>query len=202
MIPLASSNHADRASAIRWSAVQQFFENARSDALLIMDCAYYPSYKTVRQQGMLELIAASAGEDHVELLGRNTFTRALTDLLRLRAVQQYKEPFSAGELHSKLLSLYPQLIRERNPGKELITNFPTPLGMQLSGLKTLPSILIAPLRGRGPPPAPPEGGTHLTLTFRLEDGSFNADSWAEWLRSMPQGIREVKVEGPYRNTLR
>ncbi|KXX82938.1 hypothetical protein MMYC01_200622 [Madurella mycetomatis] len=199
---LASPKQADRVSAIRWSMIQQFFENARSDALLIMDCAYYPSYKTVRQQGMLELIAASAGEDHIELLGRSTFTRNLTDQLRRRVAQRYKEPFSAAELHSKLLSLYPHLIRERNPEKELIASFPTPLGMQLSGLKTLPSVLVAPLRSGEPPPSSPESGSHLTLTFRLEDNSFHVDSWAEWLRLMPQGIREVRVEGPYRNTLR
>jgi hypothetical protein len=155
---------------------------------------------------MLEMIAAGAGEDHVELLGRSTFTHALTDLLRLRPAQQYKEPFSAAELHSRLLSLYPQVIRERNPERELLASFPAPLGIQLSGLKTLPSIVLAPFhRGGGEAPASPGGGgggSQLTLTFRLDENSYNVDSWAEWLRSMPRGIREVKVEGPYRNTLR
>ncbi len=195
-----SSKHADPASAIRWSNIQQLFENARSDALLIMDCAYYPSYKTVRRQGMLELIAASAGEDHVELLGRSSFTRALTDLLRTRAVQQFKDPFSAAELHSRMLSLYPSMIREQHPENEVIARFPTPLCMQLSGIKTLPSILLAPLQ-LGEPPRSPQGGSHIiSLTFRLAEDTFNMDSWAEWLRSMPEGIMEAKVDGPYRNT--
>lgn len=165
-----------------------------------MDCAYYPSYKTVRRQGMLELIAASAGEDHVELLGRSSFTRALTDLLRTRAVQQFKEPFSAAELHSKVLSLYPCIIREQHPENEVMARFPTPLCIQLSGVKTLPSILLAPLR-HGEAPRSPQSGPHLiSLTFRLAEDTFNVDSWAEWLRSMPEGIMEAKVEGPYRNT--
>ncbi|KAL2021409.1 hypothetical protein VTK56DRAFT_7162 [Thermocarpiscus australiensis] len=198
---LASSKHADPASVVRWSGIQQFFENARADALLLLDCAYYPSYKTVRHQGMLELIAASAGEDHAERLGRTAFTRALTDLLRMRAVQQYKEPFSAAELHSKLLSLYPEMIQEQHVEKEVIARCPTPLIMQLSGVKTLPSILLAPLR-RDEPPGSPESGSHISITFRLADDAFNMDSWAEWLRLMPEGIMEVKVDGPYRNTFR
>ncbi|KAK4239905.1 hypothetical protein C8A03DRAFT_42530 [Achaetomium macrosporum] len=196
---LASSKHADPASVIRWSAIQPSFENARSDALLLMDCAYYPSYTGTRRQGMLELIAASAGEDHAELLGRSAFTRALTDQLRTRAVQPFKEPFSAAELHSKLLSLYPRMIREQNPEREVIARFPTPLIMQLSGVKTLPSILLAPLR-KGEAPGAPHVGTQISMTFRLADDAFNMDSWAEWLRSMPDGIMEVRVDGPYRNT--
>ncbi|KAL2258854.1 hypothetical protein VTK26DRAFT_7670 [Humicola hyalothermophila] len=197
---LASSRHADAMSTIRWSGIQQMFENACSDALLIMDCAYYPTYKNIRRQGMLELIAASAGEDHIELLGRSAFTRALIDLLQTRAAQQYKEPFSAAELHSKLLSLYPGIIREQHPETEVISRFPTPLSMQLSGIKTLPSILLAPLQ-TGELPRSPQGGSHsITITFRLADGTFAMDSWAEWLRSMPEGIVEAKVEGPYRNT--
>lgn len=165
-----------------------------------MDCAYYPSYKTVRRQGMLEVVAASAGEDHVELLGRSAFTRAVTDLLRSRAAQHFKEPFSAAELHSKVLSLYPGMIREHHPESEIMVRFPTPLCMQLSGIKTLPSILLAPLR-HGEPPRSPQSGSHIiSFTFRLEDGTFNTDSWAEWLRSMPEGIMEAKVDGPYRST--
>lgn len=197
-----SSKHADPASAIRWSGIQQFFENARPDVLLMMDCAYFPAYKMVRQQGMLELIAASAGEDHIERLGRSAFTRALTNLLRTRALQHFKEPFSAAELHSKLLSLYPDMVREQNPEKEVMARFPTPLCMQLSGIKTLPSILLAPLPKPGEPlRSPQSGGSHVvSITFRLAGDTFNTDRWAEWLRSMPQGILEAKVDGPYRST--
>lgn len=196
---LSSSKHADPASVIRWSGIQQCFENARSDALLLMDCAYYPSYTTARQEGMLELIAASAGDDHVDRLGRSAFTRALVDELRTRVVQPFREPFSAAELHSKLLSAYPRMIPEREPEKEVITRFPTPLSMQLSSNKTLPSILLAPLRHGGASGAS-AAGSQLSITFRLADETFNMDSWAEWLRLMPAGITEARVEGPYRNT--
>lgn len=176
------------------------FENACSDVLLIMDCAYYPTSKNIRRQGMFELLAASAGEDHVDILGRSAFTRALIDLLQTRAAQQYKEPFSAAELHSKLLSLYPGIIREQNAQAEIISRFPTPLCMQLSGNKTLSSILLAPLQA-GELLRSPQSGSHgITITFRMADGTFDMDKWAEWLRSMPEGIVEAKVEGPYRNT--
>ncbi|KAL2161405.1 hypothetical protein VTH06DRAFT_7966 [Thermothelomyces fergusii] len=197
---LASSKHADPAAAIRWSHIQQLFENSRSDALLLMDCAYYPTHSSARRFGMLELIAASAGEDHVELLGRSAFTRALTEQLRTRAAQPFREPFSVAELHSKLTSLYPGMVRERNPEKPAIASFPTPLSLQLSGTKTLPSILLAPLRHDAP--AAPANGLQISMTFRLTDDPFNMDSWAEWLRMMPGGITEVRVEGPYRDTFR
>ncbi|KAK4152234.1 hypothetical protein C8A00DRAFT_16424 [Chaetomidium leptoderma] len=196
---LASSKHADPAAVIRWSGIQHCFEEARSDALLLLDCAYYPSFNRARRKGMLELIAASAGEDHVGLLGRSAFTRTLANELRTRAMQPFKEPFSAAELHSRLLSLYPRMIQEQNPEKEVITRFPTPLSMQLSGTKTLPSILLAPLR-HGEPPAAPPSGSQISITFRLADDTFNTDSWAEWLRLMPEGITEARVDGPYRNT--
>jgi hypothetical protein len=198
---LASSKHADPASVIRWSGIQSFFENARSDALLLMDCAHYPTHTASRRSGMLELIAASAGEDHVEHLGRSAFTRAVTDQLRKRAAQPYREPFSSAELHARLLSLYPEIIREQNPEKEAVVRFPTPLSMQISGTKTLPSILLAPLQ-HGEVPRPPSSGAQISITFRLTDDPFNMDSWAEWLRMMPGGITEARVDGPYRDTFR
>ncbi|KAK4141837.1 uncharacterized protein C8A04DRAFT_30528 [Dichotomopilus funicola] len=197
---LASSKHADPASVIRWSSIQQFFENTRSDALLLMDCAYYPTHAKSRGLGMLELIAACAGEDHVELLGRSAFTRALATQLRKRIGQPFKEPFSAAELHAKLVSLYPEIAQERHPEREVVTRFPMPLSMQVSGSKTLPSILLAPLRHDAPTNT--SSGTHISITFRLTDDSFDMDAWAEWFRTMPGGIREARVEGPYRDTLR
>ncbi|KAK0630088.1 hypothetical protein B0T17DRAFT_589689 [Bombardia bombarda] len=175
---LASSKQAEPSSAIRWSGIQQILEGASSDTLIIMDAPYYPSSKLVRQEGVLELIAASASEDHVQFLDRSAFTRALTEQLRTRASQKFMSPLSAAELHAKLLSFYPKMIQDRNPEKEMVTSFPSPLHIQVSG------------------------GTHLSLTFRLADDNVNLDSWVEWLRSMPEGIREVKVEGPYRNTFR
>ncbi|KAK4201794.1 hypothetical protein QBC40DRAFT_48751 [Triangularia verruculosa] len=213
---ISSSKKATPGTDIPWKMIQGMFENICSDALIILDCAYYPLYQQVRRQGMLELIAASAGEDHVELLGRSAFTRAVTEQLKLRAVQKFKEAYSATELHAKLVSRYPSLVREQNPEKETITTFPTPLFVQLSGNKVLPSILLAPLIVRQhhqqpsgdmtptpyTPDSPAAGGSTISLTFQMSDDTFNMESWAEWLRSMPQGIRDLKVEGPFRNTFR
>ncbi|KAK3906988.1 hypothetical protein C8A05DRAFT_29193 [Staphylotrichum tortipilum] len=220
---LASSKHPSPTTAppIRWRSIQDAFENARSDALLLLDCAYYPSYTSPRREGMLELLAASAGEDHVSRLGRGVFTRAVAEQLRRRAARPFKEPFSAAELHAQLVGIYPGLMaaaaEEEEEKGETVARWPTPLSMQLAGTKTLPSILLAPMEGRsnngggsggrGESGSPVGGGaTQISITFRLADDSssgsntFNMDGWAEWLRLMPGGITEARVEGPYRNT--
>lgn len=171
-----------------------------------MDAAYYPSSKLVRKQGVLELIAASASEDHAKLLDRGSFTRTLADLMHTRASQKFMNPLSAAELHAKLLSSYPKMIQDRQPEKEVLTSFPSPLHVQISGDSRLPSILLAPIhRGLAPFVLDAvQSGPQLNFSFRLtDDNSFNAEAWSEWLRTMPEGIRDVKVEGPYRNnTLR
>jgi hypothetical protein len=180
-----------------------------SDTLIIMDAAYYPSSKLVRQQGVLEMVAASAGEDHAKFLDRGAFTRALTAELRTRASQKFMSPLSAAELHAKLLTSYPKLVQDRTPEQEVITSFPSPLHLQLSGNPRLPSILLGPVQRGSPlglesPPSASGSNGQLTITFRLTDESINADSWVEWLRLMPDCVKDARVEGPYRtsNTFR
>ncbi|KAF9876702.1 hypothetical protein CkaCkLH20_05548 [Colletotrichum karsti] len=198
---LASSKDKDKAETIRWSGIQQVLEEACSDTLIIMDAAFFPSSKMHRQQGVLELIAAAVSEEHFDALDRCTFTRVLTDHLRTRASQRYISAFSAAELHSKLLSNYPSLVQDKNPEKETITSFPSPLHMQISGNANLPSILLAPLNIGASRTSLPFGGTEgqqLILSMRIGDEPIDVDSWTEWLRMMPDGIKDVRVEGPYR----
>lgn len=166
-----------------------------------MDAAYYPSSKMVRQQGVLELIAASVSEEHFKALDRCTFTRALTEQLRTRAGQSFNEPLSAAEVHSKLLSNYPKLIQDRHPERETITSFPSPLHMQTSGNARLPSILLAPLLTgylRSGLSFHEYNGPQLNLQIRLASEDIDLETWTEWLRMMPDGVKDVKVEGPYR----
>lgn len=155
----------------------------------------------VRRRGVLELIAASAPEDYYHLLERGVFTRALTDQLRARAIQHFPNALSAAELHSKLLSLVPKLIHERHPEKGVMTAFPAPLHMQTSGNARLPSIMLSPLPLQLPKPHSnsdtTHGGPQVTLQIRLTDESLSLENWAEWFRMMPEGIRDVKVDGPY-----
>jgi hypothetical protein len=206
---LASSQQADSDSAIKWSYIQRSLEMFTADTLIIMDAAYYPSPKMSPLQGVLELIAASASEDHVKLLSRGAFTRELADQLRTRASQKSRNPLSAAELHAKLFSQYPKMIQDQNPEKQMVTSFPSPLHLQVSGNVKLPSILLVPIQ-KSPPYATPEsptGGVQLTLTFRLSDDAANkemwAEKWAECFRWMPEGIRDVRVESPSpRNTFR
>ena len=40
------------------------------------------------------------------------------------------------------------------------------------------------------------------MSVRLKDDNVDVDSWNEWLRLMPSGVRDVKVEGPFRATYR
>jgi hypothetical protein len=170
-----------------------------------MDSIYYPATKMVRQRGVLELIAASAPEDGYHLLERGVFTRALTDQLRARACQRFPNTLSAAELHSKLLPLFPKLILDRYPEKGLTnTAFPAPLHMQTSGNARLPSITLSPLPLQLPKPhsnSTVENAHHvgpqLTLSIRLTDEPLSLENWTEWFRLMPEGIRDVKVEGPY-----
>lgn len=169
-----------------------------------MDAAYYPSSKMVRNRGVLELIAASVSEEHHHGLARCAFTRALADLLRTRATRL--SPLSAAELHAALLAAYPKLVQDRNPEKETITSFPAPLHIMMSGNPKLPSIFLAPVFQGSPLRNSSLGGyennPQLHLSIRLNDDNVDIETWNEWLRLMPEGIKDVRVEGPYRPTYR
>ncbi len=159
-----------------------------------MDAAYYPSSNLVRQQGVLELVAASASGDHSQFFDRSAFTRAVTDQLRTRASQKYMDPLSAAGLHAKLLSYYPKMIQNRTPETQVVTSFPSPLHMQMSGNARLPSILLAPVVRTMPLGVEsPQGAAQIHFTFKMADEAINLESWAEWLRMMPEGVREVYV---------
>jgi hypothetical protein len=180
---------------IRWSGIQEFLEGACSDTLIIFDAVFRPSPKVVRQKGVLELIAASASEEHYTLLGRNNFTRALTQQLRARTSQRLASPLSAADLHGRLLSAYPKIVQEKKP-EGPIASLPLPLHLQVSGNPKLPSITLSPMQAVSHAPETP-GGPQLMLSIRLADEHVNIDSWAEWLRMMPDDVKGVKVEGPY-----
>ena len=199
-----SPRDKERISAIRWSGIQQILETACSDTLIIMDSAYFPSSKMVRQHGVLELIAAAVSEEHFRALDRCTFTRALAEQLRTRAGQSYMEPLSAAEVHAKLLSIYPTLMQDRHPDQEMITSLPSPLHMQTSGSSRFPSILLQPMQPsyirNGLSYGQDLGGNQLSLSIRLaNDDPIDIETWVEWLRLMPDGIKEVKVDGPFRS---
>jgi hypothetical protein len=189
-------------NTIRWSGIQQILEEACSDTLIIMDAAYYPSSRMKRQQGVLEVIAASVSEDHFSCLDRCAFTRALTEQLRTRASRM--NPLSAAELHSILLASYPKMVQDKYPERETITSFPAPLHTMMSGNAKLPSIFLSPIQQSSPPrnSFSYENNPQLHLLIRLNDDNVDVDTWNEWLRLMPEGIKDIKVEGPFRPTFR
>ncbi|RMJ14135.1 hypothetical protein BHE90_013621 [Fusarium euwallaceae] len=200
---LASSRDPERASTIRWGGIQQTLEEARADTLIIMDAAYYPSSRMVRQQGVLELLAASVSEEHFYGLDRCAFTRALAEQLRVRAARL--SPLSAAELHANLFSHYAKMVQDKNPEQEVVTSFPSPLHMMMSGNSRLPSIFLSPVYQNSPMRSSfssYENSPQLHLSIRLDDDNVNLESWNEWLRLMPEGIKDIKVEGPFRATFR
>ncbi|PHH84738.1 hypothetical protein CDD83_1472 [Cordyceps sp. RAO-2017] len=199
---LASSRDGGKASVIRWNGIQQILEEACSDTLILMDAAYYPSSRMIRQKGVLELIAASVSEEHVAALGRCAFTRAMVEQLRTRATRS--NPLSAVELHSILLATYPKLIHDRNPERETVTSFPAPLHAMNSGNSRLPSIFLSPVYQNSPLRNSflYENSPQLHLSIKLHDDNVDIDSWNEWLRLMPDGIKDIKVDGPFRTSFR
>ncbi|KAH7111635.1 hypothetical protein EDB81DRAFT_362206 [Dactylonectria macrodidyma] len=199
---LACSRDHERSSTIQWGGIQQFLEEVCADTLIIMDSAYYPSARIVRPQGVLELIAASVSDEHFYSLDRYAFTRALAKQLRTRPTRQ--SSLSAAELHSNLFAYYPRIVQERNPEKEAITSYPGPLHMMMSGNSTLPSIFLSPLSQSSPMRnrLSFENNPQLHLSIRLIDGNVDVDSWNEWLRLMPKGVENVKVEGSFLATFR
>ncbi|KAI9171864.1 Breast cancer suppressor protein BRCT [Paramyrothecium foliicola] len=195
---LASSRDYNKASTIRWSSIQQILEEACSDSLIVMDAAYFPSSKLIRQRGVLELVAASVSEKHFSAIDRCVFTRAVAEQLRTRAIRQ--KPLSAAELHSTLLSSYPRIVQDPHPEQDIITSFPAPFHTMISSTSNLPSILLAPLQPKSPRRNSFlfENNPQIHLSITLNDDNVDVDSWNAWLRLMPEGIRDVKVEGPFR----
>lgn len=167
-----------------------------------MDAAYYPCSRMIKQRGVLELIAASVSEEHVDALDRCAFTRMLTEQLRTRASRS--NFLSAVEIHSLLMAMYPKLVRDKSPDKELLTSFPAPLHTMMSGNSRLPSIFLSPVHQRSPlrNSFSYENSPQLHLSIKLYDDQVDIDSWNEWLRLMPEGIKDVKVDGPFRPSFR
>lgn len=179
------------------------FEQAIADTLVIMDSRYFGLPAAARRRGTLEIIAAGSFEEQASPIARCAFTQALSEKLRTQAARM--RPFSAADLHAQLLAEYPRIVQEVNPDQEFLSSFPAPLHLQLADSLNIPSVLLAPLRRSRLPSiesvSSPSPGAQVSLTVRL-DREPDADCWADWLRLMPDGIREVKVEGGFRSTLR
>lgn len=199
---VTSSTQSGQPCTIRWSTVQPLFEQAIADTLVIMDSRYFGILGAARRRGTLEVLAAGSFEEHASPLARCAFTQALSEKLRTQAARM--RPFSAAELHAQLLAEYPRIVQDMNPDREFLTSFPAPLHLQLADSQMVPSVLLAPLRRsrfNSTESASPLPGAEVSMTVRL-DREPDADRWADWLRLMPDGVREVKIEGAFRSALR
>lgn len=143
---------------------------------------------------MIEFIAAGSFEQHPRgQLGRCAFTRALSKELRTQAARV--PPISAADLHARLLAAYPQFVQELEPSHDFLHSLPTPQHVQITECNNVPSILLGPLRlpsveSNSSSSTP---GPQVSLTVRV-DREPDMDSWTDWIRLMPDGIREVKIE--------
>lgn len=198
---LAGSADPDEVGGVRWNGIQQLFEEAISDTLVIMDAPYFGLPEAIRKRGVLEILAAGSFEEYTSPLARCAFTKALIDKLQTQAPRP--RSFSAAELHAQLVSEYPRIIQDLTPERAFLTKFPAPLHLQLSGSNNVPSILLAPLRSRCSLPeleSAPSPGTQLSLTFQLNKDP-NMERWVDWLRLMPDDVKEFRVYGSFQSAL-
>ena len=201
---VCSSTRSEKPHTIRWSTVQPLFEQAIADTLVIMDSKYFGLPAAARRRGTLEIIAAGSFEEQAtSQLTRCAFTQALSEKLRTQAARM--RPFSAADLHAQLLAEYPRIVQDLTPEREFLSSFPAPLHLQLADSHNVPSVLLAPLRRSRLPSiesvSSSSPGAQLRLTVRL-DKEPDMESWADWLRTMPDGVREIKVESGFRSALR
>lgn len=199
---VSSSTQSEKPCTIRWSTVQPLFEQAIADTLVIMDCRYFGIPGAARRRGSLEILAAGSFEEQASPLARCAFTQALSEKLRTQAARM--RPFSAAELHAQLLAEYPRIVQELTPDREFLSSFPAPLHLHLAVGQIATSALLSPLRRSRLPSTEsvsPFPGAEVSMTVRL-DKEPDADVWADWLRLMPDGVREVKIEGNFRSAPR
>lgn len=202
-----SSSNSEAEPSARWTGLQQILEEACQDTLLLMDTAYYPISPISRKQGVFELLAATHGADHANQLGRHTFTQALTDLLSRRAISKSSGDLTVSDIHAQMLyTLYPQAAaqvqtqEQQPPTTGLTTSIP--LHLRLSGPSRQPSILLEPIdaqsaaqNGTAAQSGFLNGQTKMMFNIEVPPVAVNNDSWAEWMRLAPPGVRCIEVEG-------
>lgn len=164
-----------------------------------MDSKYFGVPGSTRRQGMIEFIAAGSFEQQRggQLgLGRLAFTQTLSKELRIQAGRVL--PLSAADLHGRLLAAYPLVVQELDPSHDFLRGLPTAQHVQITECNNVPSILLGPLRDSRMPSVESSSssstpGSQLSFNVRL-DREPDMESWADWVRLMPDGVREVRVE--------
>ena len=246
-----------RSPTLPSGGVQQLFEEAESDVLLLFDSCHssHPAIN-VSGQGVTEVVAACGFEAQAPAVGSHSFTSAL-----IRELEESFEgaPLSVAELHSRMVGSLkhwkPGLLRDdhgnvwtdsdghprrechkrRTPIHCFLTNetpyrsimlSPLPARLLEAAVETFeievpsePSISTSPKSDQPGRSSAEEISSVLTsiseagqadslqvlLAVRLEDDFFGADdtdkvrTWCEWLRNIPQGTRDVKVQGVYKS---
>ena len=123
-------------------------EQAKSDALLLLDCCTAASSATASGSGLTELIAACGFETWAPGVGEHSFTRSLIEELRYL---NHGPPFSVALLHNKFLSRIkywkPRLTSAFAPERRK-----TPIYIQLANEMNRRSIELRPQPAHQDPP--------------------------------------------------
>ncbi|KAE9369796.1 hypothetical protein N431DRAFT_443421 [Stipitochalara longipes BDJ] len=254
--PIWLANGSSKSPTLPSGGVQQLFEEAESDVLLLYDSCHssHPAIN-VSGQGVTEVIAACGFETQAPAVGQHSFTNAL-----IRELEESfaGPPISVAELHSRMIGSLkqwkPELLRDelgnvwtdadghprrerhkrRTPVHCFLTNETPYRSIMLSAL---PNKLLQVNVERFELEASSEPSTstsrndnqsgssteetssapksisardsadslQVLLAVRLEEDFFDADdsnqvrTWCEWLRNIPPGTRDVKIQGLYKS---
>ncbi|KAL2074169.1 hypothetical protein VTL71DRAFT_7947 [Oculimacula yallundae] len=168
--------------------IQTLFEHSRSDTLLLYDACHSADTATgiaPAEAGMTELIAAAGCNETAPGPGKDSFSHAMTDILRSQST--IGDPFTVSELHSSILA------RVRGASDPNSVTTPVHTSVVSHSHDRERCILLAPL-ARPAMIEPPMSGLNkpkiiLTLSFcvgaEMDEGD---DHWRNWVLKAPRNF--------------
>ncbi|RYP61242.1 hypothetical protein DL769_007783 [Monosporascus sp. CRB-8-3] len=160
----------------------------RNDTRDVLKIVYYSGYSFL--------------DEHRHMVLASARDRGTASTIRWSGIQQILEEACSDTLIIMDAAYYPSSNMVRQKGVlELMAassseghfrvlergSFTRNLAEQLRMLQP-PRVLHSPELHHGP---------QLSLSLRLSEETLNPESWIEWLRMMPEGIKDVRVDGPY-----
>jgi len=187
---MISSCQEPDSPAFSFTIVRSFLKRSRSDILVILDSALYPAADmSQKAAGSIEMIAACPGSENAMPVDRAAFAEMLAEIFRERA----RHPLSAAQLHARLMSLYMERKESATGDGTLAWLLPFYIqGFPVDRNPGLPSVALAPLM-RGKTPMGPALASDIHVKVRLQNPCA-LDPIKEWLRRMPDTVRDVQVD--------
>lgn len=161
-----TSTGAPESATVQWSGLQNLFEHAESDVLVLLDCCAAASSISGTGSGVTEIIAACGFETWAPGVGEHSFTRSLIDELKYWS---RNHTLSVALLHNKVLSR----IKYWKPRFGITGEHEqrkTPIYIVVANERKQRSIELRPLRPQVLPPV------ELPATFVHESQSDSSSS--------------------------